>query len=103
MDFCLHQPRQAGLKPHYLTRGVMTFNIPPDLPPTNLEDQWQMSLEDAQNHQADVLWFMGADCRLNGMVCSDVKLPAWGFPDGRTARLRLLETCREMDLAVYAP
>ena len=69
----------------------MTFNIPPDLPPTNLEDQWQMSLEDAQTFKPDILWFMGSDARLDGMVCSHVKLPDWGFDDGRTARLRLME------------
>jgi hypothetical protein len=96
MDLCIQQPRLAGLRPFYLTRGVMTFGIPPDLAPTTLEAQWRMSLEDARAHRPDVIWFMGGDCRLDGMVCSDVKLPDWGFPDGRTARLRLLEMAREI-------
>lgn len=42
----------------------------------------------------DHLWFMGSDARLDGEVCSNVKLPAWGFGDGRTARL--LQMTREI-------
>jgi hypothetical protein len=96
MDFCVHQPHLSGLQAYYLTRGVMTFHIPPDLPPTTLEEQWRMSLEDAQAHAPDALWFMGADARLDGLVCSGRKLPQSGFADPRTARLRLMEIAREM-------
>ena len=96
MDFCVAQPHRVGLQAHYLTRGVMTFNIPPELGPTSLEEQWRMSLEDARSFQPDHLWFMGSDARLDGEVCSNVKLPAWGFGDGRTARLRLLQMTREI-------
>jgi hypothetical protein len=98
MDLCIHQPRQAGLKPFYLTRGVMTFAIPPEMTPTTLPEQWRMSLEDAAAHQPDVLWFMGSDCRLDGMVCSNLKLPGWGFADGRSARLRLMEMANEYQI-----
>jgi len=94
MDFCVHQPRKAGLAPMYLTRGVMTFGIPADLGPTNLEEQWRLALEDARNHAIDTLWFMGSDARLDGPVCSDRLLPDWGFSDGRTARRRLMEMAR---------
>ncbi len=97
MDFCVYQPHRAGLEAFYLTRGVMTFGIPPDLPPTNLEEQWRMSLEDARAHQPDVLWFMGSDARLDGWVCSNVKLPQWGFENPRAARLRLMEMARYND------
>jgi hypothetical protein len=79
----------------YLTRGVMTFGVPSDLPATTLEEQWRMVLEDARLHQPETLWFMGSDCRLDSPVCSHLKLPDWGFSDGRTARLRLMETVRE--------
>ena len=96
MDLCIHQPRQVGLEVNYLTRGVMTFGIPPELTPTTLEEQWRMSLEDAKVHQPDRLWFMGSDCRQDGLVCSNIKLPQWGFADGRTARLRLMETTRKL-------
>lgn len=96
MDFCIQQPRSLGLKTCYLTRGVMTFPIPPDLPPTTLEEQWRMSLEDARAFSPDLLWFMGADCRLDGLVCSDVQLPSWGFADGRAARLRLMQMAKEI-------
>jgi len=96
MDFCIEQPRLAGLEVNYLTRGVMTFPVQPEMSPTNLETQWQMELEDARTYRPDRLWFMGSDARLDGMVCSDRRLPEWGFPDGRTARLRLLEMAREM-------
>lgn len=95
-DFCMLQPRSLGLETYYLTRGVMTFGIPADLTPTRLEDQWRMSLEDAAACQPDILWFMGSDARLDGWVCSEVKLPRWGFKDGRTARLRLMQMAREI-------
>ncbi len=91
MDFCVVQPRAAGLETHYLTRGVMTFGIPPDLPPTSLQEQWRMSLEDAVTYQPDSLWFMGSDCRLDGMVCSHLKLPQWGFHDPLQARQHLIQ------------
>jgi len=96
MDFCVHQPRQAGLQVNYLTRGVMTFHIPPELGPTTLQEQWRLELEDARFHQPDRLWFMGADCRMDGLVCSHVQLPQWGFPDGRTARLKLLDMAKDL-------
>jgi hypothetical protein len=104
MDFCVQQPQRLGLEAYYLTRGVMTFgtpgnlpgNLPGVMPPTNLEEQWRMSLEDARTHQPDVLWFMGSDARLDGWVCSNLKLPEWGFDEPRTARLRLLQMSREM-------
>jgi hypothetical protein len=96
LDFCIHQPQQAGLEVNYLTRGVMTFNIPPELGPTRLQEQWQLELEDARLHPADRLWFMGADCRVDGLVCSPSQLPRWGFPDGRTARLNLMELFRDL-------
>jgi hypothetical protein len=96
-DFCIQQPRLLGLETYYLTRGVMTFNIPPELPPTLLEDQWRMSLEDALDLLPDKLWFMGSDCRLDGMVCSNIKLPKWGFNEARSARLRLMQMARVMN------
>jgi hypothetical protein len=42
---------------------------------------------------------MGSDARLDGMVCSHVKLPEWGFADPRLARLRLMEMVNEYHLA----
>ena len=96
MDFCIQQPRQQGLEAYYLTRGVMTFGIPADLPPTSLEEQWRMSLEDAAAFQPDILWFMGSDCRLDGWVCSTIHLPQWGFTDARAARLRLMQMAQEI-------
>lgn len=100
MDFCIEQPRLAGLEVNYLTRGVMTFPVQPDMPPTTLEVQWQMQLEDARAYQPERLWFMGSDARLDGMVCSHRLLPEWGFADGRTARQRLLEMVRETGLTI---
>ncbi len=101
MDFCIQQPRRAGLEVGYLTRGVMTFGIPSDMPPTNLEEQWRMSIEDADRFHPDILWFMGADCRMDGWVCSPARLPEWGFADGRTGRLRLMEMAmKEMRMKV---
>ncbi len=95
MDFCITQPRAAGLEVLYLTRGVMTFNIPAELGPTTLQEQWRISLEDARRHEPDALWFMGSDARLNGMVCSAKLLPDWGYDDPRTARLELMRMARE--------
>ena len=94
-DLCIEQPKKLGLETLYLTRGVMTFNIPPELGPTTLQEQWRMALEDAAAHQPDTLWFMGSDCRVDGWVCSPGPLPAWGFADGRSARLRLFEMVKE--------
>jgi len=94
MDFCIAQPRQLGFEVAYLTRGVMTFGAGWSDKADNLEDQWRMSIEDAQRHRPDILWFMGSDARVDGLVCSNVKLPRWGFSDGRTARLRLMEMLR---------
>lgn len=96
MDMCIHQPRAVGLSVQYLTRGVMTFATPQWLSPTSLEEQWRMSLEDARDHQPDVLWFMGADARLPGAVSSDALLPSWGFADGRSARQRLMAMAGEI-------
>jgi hypothetical protein len=90
MDFCIQQPHQAGLEVNYLTRGVMTFHIPPELGATSLPEQWQLELEDARDNLPERLWFMGADCRTDGVVCNVNELPEWGFPDGRTARLKLM-------------
>jgi hypothetical protein len=55
-----------------------------------------LSLEDARDHQPDALWFMGSDARLNGAVCNASLLPQWGFSDGRSARLRLMQMAREI-------
>jgi len=55
-----------------------------------------MSLEDAAAYRLDILWFMGSDCCLDGLVCSNVKLPQSGFSDGRTARQRLMEMSKEI-------
>ncbi len=100
IDLCLEQPRSLGLEVSYLTRGVMTFGIPADLPPTDLETQWRMALEDSGAHPPDILWFMGSDCRLDGMVCSHILLPQWGFADGRAARLRLMQLARSFNQAI---
>jgi hypothetical protein len=96
MDLCIHQPRLAGLQPLYLTRGVMTFHVPPELGPATLQEQWRMELEDARVHQPDVLWFMGSDIRLDGWVCNRSELPAWGFTDPRQARLELMRMAKEI-------
>ena len=62
----------------------------------DLAEQWRMSLEDARRFQPDILWFMSGDARVDGLVASSVKLPAWGFPDGRAARLALMRLAREI-------
>lgn len=96
MDMCIQQPRAVGFPVQYLTRGVMTFPTPDWMPPTTLEEQWRMSLEDAGDHRPDALWFMGSDARLPGAVVSDAMLPCWGFADGRSARRRLMQMAREI-------
>jgi len=99
MDFCVDQPRSLGLEVYYLSRGVMTFPLQPGMPPTTLDEQWRMTLEDAARHKPDILWFMSADARVDGPVASNVQLPKWGQPDGRTARLKLMRMAGERDLA----
>lgn len=56
----------------------------------NLPEQWRMSLEDAVRTRPEILWFMGVDARVDGLVSSFKKLPAWGCADGRTARRDLM-------------
>ena len=99
MDFCVEQPRSLGLEVLYLSRGVMTFPLQPGMPPTTLEEQWRMTLDDAARFKPDTLWFMSADARVDGPVASNVQLPKWGQPDGRTARLKLMQMAAERDLA----
>lgn len=94
MEFCLEEPRRMGFEVQFITRGVMTFGCSTDDPPLNLEEQWRMSLEDAIRCRPAALWFMGSDARSEGLVCNNTKLPAWGFENGRSARLRLMEMVR---------
>ena len=94
MDMCVVQPHMNNLEVHYLTRGVMTFGIPQDLGPTTLNEQWQLAIQDAATYRPENLWFMGSDARLDGPVCSNLKLPAWGYADGRTARKKLMQMTR---------
>jgi hypothetical protein len=94
-EFAMEEPLALGFEVYYLTRGVMTFNWPADLPALNLEEQWRMSLEDAKLAGPHALWFMGSDAHGEGMVVNETTLPEWGFADGRTARLRLMEMVRE--------
>jgi hypothetical protein len=100
MDFCIEQPHRLGIEVAYLTRGVMTWTWPPDGPPMDLEEQWQMAIEDAIRHRPETLWFMGADARSNGLGCSDVKLPRWGFEDGRAARRTLMRMAQQAGLCL---
>ncbi|MEI6520225.1 MAG: hypothetical protein WCO98_09345 [bacterium] len=97
MDYCVVQPRELGYEINYLTRGVMTFGANWDDISDSLDDQWRMVYEDALMFKPDRFWFMGADARNpEGMVCNPIKLPQWGYPDGRTARLAMLKMAKEM-------
>ena len=98
MDFCVQGPRALGYTVSYLTRGVITFGAAWQDIEDSLDEQWRMSLEDARDFQPDRLWFMGADARTDGMVCNVNKLPGWGYPDGRRARLALMEQIRRMGI-----
>ena len=94
MDFCIAQPKKLGFSVYYLSRGVMPWmDDPRRFGP--LEDQWAMTLEDARIHGPDGLWFMGSDCRVDGMVCSVHRLPQFGFESGRDARLKLMRMAKE--------
>ncbi len=99
MDFCMLQPKRLGAVVRFLSRGVMPWSDDPARL-GSLEDQWRMTLEDATACRPDSLWFMGSDCRVEGMVCSVDRLPAFGFKDGREARRKLMAMARESGLAV---
>ena len=92
----MEQPRARGFEVYFLTRGVMTFGAGWSDQTMDLAEQWRMSLEDARRFQPDILWFMSGDARVDGLVASSVKLPAWGFPDGRAARRALMRLAREI-------
>ena len=99
MDFCVVQPQQLGYDVSFLSRGVMTFGANWEDISDNLDEQWRMTFEDALAYQPTRLWLMGADAREDdGMVCNRLKLPQWGYPDGRTARLNCLRLAREIGL-----
>ncbi|HEY8668363.1 MAG TPA: hypothetical protein VIL86_17060 [Tepidisphaeraceae bacterium] len=100
MDFCVEQPRKLGFEVLFLTRGVMTWTWPPDGPPMDLLEQWRMSLEDAARFDPEALWFMGSDARLDGLVCSNKKLPRWGFATGREARHKLIAMAKDLGVRI---
>ncbi len=98
MGFCIDEPKQLGFDVQYLTRGVMTFAAGWGEQVVDLETQWRQSIEDVLAHPPQTLWFMGSDARHDGSVCNLSKLPAFGFNDGRTARLKLMALAQEMNL-----
>lgn len=92
-DFCMDQPKRAGLETYYLGRGVMTYGRDLTIP---VEEDWRRDLEDASNFGVDGFWFFGADAGGENPHCSLKKLNTWGFHDGASARRRILELGREI-------
>jgi len=95
MEFCVTNPRKYDFPIHFLTRGVMTFGENWDDVSGSLDEQWDMSIEDAIKYQPDSLWFMGCDARTeSGLVCSTKKLGNWGYDNGIKARKALMKKLR---------
>ena len=97
VDFCMEQPKAAGLGTYYLGRGVMSYDWADMRVP--LERHWEIDLEDVERHQPDGFWFFASDSdeQDNGQSCLK-ELAKLGFSDGLQARRRLLEMCRERKL-----
>lgn len=94
VDFCMLQPQAVGFPTYYLGRGVMTYSRELTIP---LESSWRRDLADAQEYGVNGLWFYGADTVPGeNKICTLEKLQKMGFPDGLSARKRLLEVGREM-------
>jgi hypothetical protein len=95
-ELVVKEPKEMGFEVGWVTRGVMTFPLQSWVSQDTLQNQWRMSLEDARDYRPDHLWFMGADARLDGWVCSNTKLPLWGESDPASARKKLIEMSREI-------
>lgn len=97
VDFCIEQPRDAGLETYYLGRGVMSYDRTDMSIP--LERHWEIDLEDVARYQPDGFWFFGSDADTDPNGQSDAnELRKMGFENGILARRRLLELCANSNL-----
>lgn len=97
IDFCIEQPKEEGLKTHYLCRGVMSYANTLTIP---LREHWKLDIEDAFKYQPDTLWFFGADAdeseRNKGDICYLPELKKMdSFSDGIEARKELLSILKK--------
>ncbi len=97
MDFCIEQPRSAGIPVHYLPRGVMTWTYGCDWPlPIALEESWRRDIEDVARFRPDGLWWFGAGAVGEGAHVSTSRLNAIGYTDGVAARRALLKAAEPL-------
>ncbi len=89
LDLSITTPKQAGLKVHYLPRGVMSWGNWPL--PVTLERSWEMDIEDVALFRPDGLWWFGSGGVNEGLHVSIERLREAGFASGRAARLALLK------------
>ena len=93
-DFCMVQPKKAGMRTYYLPRGVMTVFW--EHSRSLLEQNWQRDVEDVQRLQPDGLWWFGSGAVGEGVHVSESVLQKMGFASGVEARRRLLQIARPL-------
>lgn len=93
MELAIEEPKRAGMKVHYLPRGVMTYANPEPWPlPVTLAEHWQMDLEDIAQFKPDGVWWFGADCSASGAHVDPKRLHEAGYANGEACRKDLLRT-----------
>ncbi len=93
MELAIADPQRAGMKVHYLPRGVMTYAHPEPWPMTiPLADHWRLDLEDIERFEPDGVWWFGADCSARGAHVDPDRLRQAGYADGTACRRALLRT-----------
>lgn len=95
LDFCIEQPKRAGLETYYLGRGVMTYRSCPWDMSISLADHWRIDIEDVSRFPPAGFWFFSADADERPNPHTELaRLKAWGFRDGRDARKALLASAK---------
>ncbi|MFA6568046.1 MAG: hypothetical protein WCS96_07530 [Victivallales bacterium] len=102
VDFCMEQPRLAGIETYFLGRGVMSYDWKDMTIP--LEAHWEIDLEDVEKYQPDGFWFFASDSdEVDNWQSCVSELKNIGFANGLQARKRLLELCGKRRLLKGVP
>ena len=97
VDFCIEQPKKAGLEIYYLGRGVMTYRSCPQKLSISLETHWQIDIDDVKKFQPEGFWFFGADSDEDpNSHCETSKLKNIGFENGIAARKALIKSAKTL-------
>jgi len=97
VDFCIEQPKEAGLETYYLGRGVMTYRSCRQELSIPLVEHWQIDIDDVKRSQPAGFWFFGADSDEEPNPHSETsRLKKLGFKTGIAARKALVGSARAL-------